>query len=49
MADAADVEEISRTDQSLMPNGALDHLTPEEVRDLIAYLGSKTQVPLDGE
>jgi hypothetical protein len=29
-----------------MPEGQLDRLTKEEVRDLIAYLMSPTQVPL---
>jgi putative heme-binding domain-containing protein len=44
--DAGDVEEIKQTELSLMPNGQLDRLTEEEVRDLIAYLQSKSQVPL---
>ena len=46
--DAADVEEIKQTELSLMPNGQLDRLSEEEVRDLIAYLQSKSQVPLAG-
>ena len=29
-----------------MPDGLLDPLTPDEVRDLIAYLAHPTQVPL---
>ena len=29
-----------------MPEGQLDALTKEQVRDLIGYLASKTQVPL---
>jgi hypothetical protein len=29
-----------------MPEGQLDPLAPEEVRDLFAYLMKKTQVPL---
>lgn len=47
--DAADVEEIKQTELSLMPNGQLDRLSDEEVRDLIAYLQSKSQVPLAEE
>lgn len=47
--DAADVEEVKPTELSLMPNGQLDRLSDEEVRDLIAYLQSKLQVPLAGE
>ncbi len=44
--DRADVEEIKSSYTSLMPEGLLDKLSPDEVRDLIAYLGSKQQVPL---
>jgi putative membrane-bound dehydrogenase-like protein len=43
-----DIEEQQLSDMSLMPNGLLDPLTPEEVRDLIAYLGSPNQVALRG-
>lgn len=32
---------------SMMPEGLLDGLNPEEQRDLIAYLASKSQVPLE--
>ncbi len=31
-----------------MPEGLLDRLQPDEVRDLVAYLGSPTQVSLSG-
>jgi putative heme-binding domain-containing protein len=31
---------------SMMPEGLLDGLKPDERRDLIAYLASKSQVPL---
>jgi putative membrane-bound dehydrogenase-like protein len=34
---------------SLMPEGQLTQLKPEEVRDLVAYLASPAQVPLPGE
>ncbi len=32
-----------------MPEGQLDRMTSEEVRDLIGYLMSPTQVPLPEE
>ena len=32
-----------------MPDGQLDALSREQVRDLIAYLMGKTQVPLSGK
>jgi putative heme-binding domain-containing protein len=41
-----DVEELKASDASMMPEGLFEKLAPEEVRDLIAYLGSKAQVPL---
>jgi putative membrane-bound dehydrogenase-like protein len=41
-----DVESVKDSPLSLMPEGQLDALTREQVRDLFAYLGSKTQVPL---
>ena len=34
---------------SLMPDGLLDPLKPDEIRDLIAYLSHPTQVPLPSE
>ena len=34
---------------SMMPEGLLDPLSAEEVRDLVAYLASKAQVPLPAE
>jgi putative membrane-bound dehydrogenase-like protein len=43
---AADIETRKETTQSIMPEGLLDALKPDEVRDLIAYLGSPKQVPL---
>ena len=42
----SDVEQRSLSGLSLMPEGQLDQLTPNEVRDLIAYLASPSQVPL---
>ncbi|MBY0525910.1 MAG: c-type cytochrome [Gemmataceae bacterium] len=41
-----DVETIKESSQSIMPEGQLDALTKEQVRDLMAYLSGKTQVPL---
>ncbi len=43
-----DIEERKLSELSLMPNGLLDPLAEEEVRDLIAYLASPSQVPLKG-
>jgi putative membrane-bound dehydrogenase-like protein len=43
---ADDVESVKDSPLSIMPEGQLDALTREQVRDLIAYLGSKQQVPL---
>jgi putative heme-binding domain-containing protein len=43
-----DIEEQRLSDLSLMPAGLIDPFTPEEQRDLIAYLGSPAQVPLRG-
>ncbi len=42
----SEVEAIKPSPQSLMPEGQLDPLTEAEVRDLIAYLMSRSQVPL---
>jgi putative heme-binding domain-containing protein len=41
---AADVAAVKDSAASIMPEGQLDALTKEQVRDLFAYLGSKTQV-----
>jgi putative membrane-bound dehydrogenase-like protein len=41
-----DVEEVRASQQSLMPEGQLDPLTRDQVRELVAYLSAKTQVPL---
>jgi putative heme-binding domain-containing protein len=41
-----DVETIKDSPQSMMPEGILESLTKEQVRDLVAYLGTKRQVPL---
>jgi putative membrane-bound dehydrogenase-like protein len=43
---ADEIDEVRLSDVSIMPEGQLDKLTREQVRDLIAYLASKSQVPL---
>ena len=42
----SDVEEIHKSDMSLMPEGQLDVLSKDQVRDLIGYLMSPAQVTL---
>ncbi len=44
-----DVEEIRASDLSLMPEGQLDVLSADQLRDLIAYLMLPQQVPLPEE
>ena len=41
-----DVSSIDELPQSMMPDGLFETLTPEQRRDLIAYLMHPTQVPL---
>jgi hypothetical protein len=43
-----DIEERELSTLSLMPEGQLKELRPEEIRDLVAYLASPTQVALKG-
>jgi putative heme-binding domain-containing protein len=43
--DRGDVEKLQPSQLSLMPDGLLDPLSATEVRDLIAYLMTSTQVP----
>jgi putative membrane-bound dehydrogenase-like protein len=42
----SDIKKIRESPQSLMPEGLLQSLTAEQVRDLIAYLMHPAQVPL---
>jgi putative heme-binding domain-containing protein len=42
----SDVTAQKPSDQSLMPDGLLNPLTPDQVRDLFAYLMHRAQVPL---
>ncbi|HEV2970466.1 MAG TPA: PVC-type heme-binding CxxCH protein [Pirellulales bacterium] len=44
-----DVDEMKSSGQSMMPERQLDKLRPEQIRDLFAYLATKTQVPLPME
>ncbi len=41
-----EIENRTQSPVSMMPEGALDKLTPEEIRDLVAYLAGKDQVAL---
>jgi putative heme-binding domain-containing protein len=43
---AEDVDSIKESEKSIMPDGQLDPLTREQVRDLVAYLSAKGQVAL---
>lgn len=43
-----EVETVQESLLSLMPEGQLDALTRDQVRDLLAYLAGKTQVALPG-
>jgi putative membrane-bound dehydrogenase-like protein len=43
-----EIESRERSPVSMMPEGLLDKLSKEEVRDLIAYLEGANQVPLPG-
>ena len=41
-----DIETIKDSEVSIMPEGQLEALSKEQVRDLIAYLSAKSQVLL---
>ena len=41
-----EIEDRKQSPLSIMPEGVLDKLSVEEIRDLVAYLASKDQVPL---
>ena len=43
---AEDIDEVTVTQQSPMPEGLLDQLSPDSIRDLIGYLMQPAQVPL---
>ena len=42
----SEIESLEGSSQSLMPEGLLEALKPEQARDLIGYLMHQTQVPL---
>jgi len=42
----ADIDEMAPSSVSMMPDGQLEKLTTEQLRDLVAYLKSRQQVPL---
>ena len=44
--DRSEIEAVKPSSASLMPDGLLDALKPDEVRDLIGYLAHPAQVPL---
>ncbi len=44
----SEIDDRQLSSQSLMPEQLLDPLQPTEIRDLVAYLGSPTQVGLSG-
>ena len=43
------IKAIKESPESMMPEGLLEKLSPEEVRDLVSYLASKSQAPLAEE
>jgi putative heme-binding domain-containing protein len=42
----SDIASRKQTNLSIMPDGLFDQMKPDEVRDLVAYLRSKEQVPI---
>lgn len=47
--DRPEIEAITESAQSIMPEGLLEAFTPEQVRDLLAYLMHPAQVPLPND
>jgi putative heme-binding domain-containing protein len=45
---ASEIESRVVSNVSMMPEGQLEKMTPNELRDLVAYLATKTQIPLPG-
>ena len=43
-----EIDQRKLSELSLMPNGLLEQMQPEEIRDIIGYLASPTQAPLRG-
>ena len=44
-----EIEERETSPTSMMPDGLLQSLSEDDIRDLVAYLASPTQVPLPRE
>ena len=44
--EGSEIADIRESTASLMPEGLLEALRPEQARDLIAYLMHQSQVPL---
>jgi putative heme-binding domain-containing protein len=44
-----ELKSVTQTELSMMPEGLLQAIMPDEVRDLLAYLRSPAQVPLPAE
>jgi putative heme-binding domain-containing protein len=42
-----DIKSLTQSEVSMMPEGLLQSLTDEEIRDLLAYLKSPQQVPME--
>ena len=49
MVPREDVEGIKPSNSSMMPEGQLETMSDQEIRDLFAYLASSSQVPVAGE
>lgn len=45
----SEIESLAPTSKSLMPEGLLQSLTPDQIASLVAYLQSPGQVPLPGQ
>jgi putative heme-binding domain-containing protein len=45
----SELKSLTQTELSMMPEGLLQAITEDEVRDLLAYLRSPVQVPLPAE
>ncbi|MDR3635254.1 MAG: c-type cytochrome [Isosphaeraceae bacterium] len=43
--DRQEIEDLKALPTSMMPEGIFEKLSPEEICDLVAYLGAKSQVP----
>ena len=45
----SEIEARKESSLSMMPEGLFDRLAPDEIRDLVAYLASPTQLPLPAQ